>query len=101
MAKLPKDFKRWLKSTGLQPEGRSKSKSWRRLFSTYPPYFIGNDRVWRFGLTDNRYWFQVSCPLKHFDRWANSAGETIQLPKTKQEFDKAIQSLLLSSQDLT
>lgn len=101
MAKLPKDLKRWLKSNGLQPTGNRKSRSWREVFSTHPPYFIGKDRVWRFGLTDNAYWFQVSCPLEHFDRWANSAGETIPLPKTKQEFNKAIQSLLLSSKDLT
>jgi hypothetical protein len=44
--------------------------------------------------------FQVSCPLEHFDRWANSSGESIPLPQTKEEFDKAIQQLILSSKDL-
>lgn len=103
MTKLHKDFKRWLKSNGLQPTGNRKSRSWRQVFSICPPYFIGNDRVWRFTIDENTntYWFQVSCPLEHFDRWANSAGETITMPETKEEFDKAIQSLLQSSKDLT
>jgi len=102
MQKLHRDFKRWLNSTGLKPEGRKKSKSWRRLFSTCPPYFIGNDRRWRFLVPENgQLRFQVSCPLEHFDRWANSSGESIPLPETKEEFDKVIQQLLASSKDLT
>lgn len=101
MPKLHKDFKRWLKSNGLQPSGNNKSNSWRRLFSHCPPYLIGKDRLWRFGWSETGYRLQVSCPLKHFDRWANSAGEIISLPKTKQEFDSAIHYLLESSKDLT
>lgn len=57
--------------------------------------------MWRFGWTEDGFTFQVSCPVEHFDRWANSAGEIIPLPKTKQEFDSAIHYLLESSKDLT
>ena len=97
--KLPKTIKHWFRSNKIKPEGgwhASGCLGWRRDWTEIAPYFIGRNRRWRFNLNPatGDGWLQVSCSLDDFDRWANSAGPTVPMPKNKREFDLVIINLL-------
>lgn len=103
--RLPKTMPHWFKSNKIKPEGGWKEGRTGRYsnWSEVAPYFIGLNRRWRFGYSSvtGDGWLQVSCPLEHFGRWADSAGPTIPLPKNKKEFDLTIKQLVADSAMLT
>jgi len=82
--RLPKQWLHWAMLAGLKPASHLRGR-WRGF------YMKGRNRHWRvncFGF------FEASCPLEHFDRWANSRGaEVRQLPRTRDEFLEAVARL--------
>ena len=84
MTKLPKQWRNWCASMHLAPyctKGTGKH-NWH--------YLEGRGRVWRV-----RYGsLQRGDTLEGFDRWALCDIVEYPLPKTRDEFQKAIASLL-------
>ena len=90
--KLPKQFKHWVKSSGL-----SFHDSGRERYQKFN--FKGRDRYWRIDCYGK---LCCSCPAEHFDRWGNSRGaEYPTMPKTKAEFQLAVKELIELSKDKT
>lgn len=86
--KLPKQWLHWAKKAGLKPE--------RRRGRGNKLYLVGRARRWRVNCHND---FECSCPLEHFDRWANSRGARMDsLPKTEAEFLAAVAMLRADSQ---
>ena len=80
---LPKQWLHWARMCGIKPESRrSKWAGW---------YMKGRDRYWR---VCANLMFEVSCDLEHFDRWANSGGGELEMPKTKAEFKNTVNKLI-------
>jgi hypothetical protein len=71
--KLPKQWLYWAQKAGLRPERqRGRGNGF---------YLVGRGRRWRVNMHNV---FECSCPLDHFDRWANSRGAQVDaLPKTE------------------
>lgn len=89
--RLPKQWKYWAKKAGLKPSGRTGREYWDKFFLT------GRDRCWRINDKDI---FECSCPIEHFDRWANSRGaEWIGIPKDEKEFLDAVKVLIDESRN--
>jgi len=54
-----------------------------------------HNRYWRVNASGN---FECSCPLEHFDRWANSTGARWEgVPQTEAEFLRAVEQLIEES----
>ena len=89
--KAKKQMKYWAKKMGIVPEGGSYARyNWNNS------YFIGLDRRWR--LVNG--WFCCSCPLRYFERWANSHGSEIKhIPQNKKEFFNITNVLLEESKN--
>lgn len=87
--KLPKQWKHWLKAAHLTDMSNR---------SSYSGWIIkGRDRHWRVNCNGV---FECSCPLEHFDRWANSRGaESDHIPTSKADFLKTVNALLVESKD--
>jgi hypothetical protein len=89
--RLPKQWLHWAKLAGLKPE--SSDKNYRHGRN---PYLRGRNRNWR---VTNQGYFECSCPLQRFDKWANSVGSQCHsLPETKQQFLILIASLIAESE---
>jgi hypothetical protein len=86
-AKLPKQWLYWAKKARLKPERRrGKDKQYK---------LVGRGRRWRVNSFGN---FEVSCPIEHFDRWANSFGACVLVaPQTEKEFLTAVHNLIIES----
>ena len=89
MVKLPKQWRHWCKLAGLKPQWMPRTKDSKSNM-------VGKGRNWRV-TCDNK--FQVSEPLSVFDRWANSALGSIDLPTTEKDFLKAVGKLLGKSDE--
>lgn len=88
VVKLPKQWSYWCKKARLYKSGR---QQWLSI--------IGRNRVWRINRDGN---FECSCPLEHFDRWANSRGAEMQgIPKTESEFLQKVRDLYEKSMHAT
>jgi len=85
--KLPKQWRYWVKKAGLKIDGRE---------SIHDSSLIGRNRVWRVDCSGN---LEVSCPLEHFDRWSNSSGAEMKLPRSEKEFLASVKELLHLSKD--
>lgn len=84
MNKLPKQWKDWCMSCGLKPDWKPMRKwSWYQV--------VGCGRYFRVCANGE---FQISQPIDNFDRWANSGGKCVPMPKTKKEFTDAVKFLL-------
>lgn len=87
--KLPKQWSYWAAKYHIKPHVRPGCKRRGRTV------LVGRDRHWRvncYGV------FECSCPLEHFDRWANSRGaEASRIPQTEQEFKATIAQLIKES----
>lgn len=80
--KLPKQWLHWAQCARLKS---TSTKSFRGY------YMRGRGRNWRVNCFG---YFEASCPIEHFDRWANSRGaEVRELPKTKAEFLDVVKRL--------
>lgn len=90
---LPKQWSQWVKKAGLRRE----SGACQRGLSSYF-YLKGKNRNWRVNCFGE---LECSCPLEHFDRWANSRGANYgyHLPKTEAEFVAAVKQLVTQSAD--
>jgi len=79
----PKQWMYWAKKAGLKREwGRGRQST---------NYLVGRGRRWRVNCFGD---FQCSCPIEHFDRWANSLGAEMDgMPKTEAEFLAAVRNL--------
>lgn len=83
--KLPKQWKHWCKKARI------------KCFFKDPCSMIGRDRQWRVNMHSI---FECSCPLEHFDRWANSRGaEWDGTPESEHEFLIAVERLIEQSED--
>lgn len=84
--KLPKQWRHWCKLAGLRPEGGHGQGNWRWV------YLIGRGRRWRLNCYNQ---FQMSVPLKEFDRWANSvAAFYARCPQTEREFLTVVNTMV-------
>ena len=102
-ARVPKSFRYWFRLARI--------KQWRefglhRREMTKYHHLVGYSRAPRFaaGTVDGRRHFRVlpHCDLMeicdgNFDRWANSVGAEVPMPKTEAEFHAAIETLLRES----
>jgi len=80
--RLPKQWLNWAKKAGLEKDSRVIEGR----------YMIGLNRRWRVNCYGQ---FECSCPLEHFDRWANSTGARWEgVPKTEAEFLEAVKCLV-------
>ena len=87
--KLPKQWLHWAQKAGLRPE--------RRRGRGNKLYLVGRARRWRVNCNNE---FECSCPLEHFDRWANSRGAKMDAPpKTEAAFIAAVAILREQSKD--
>lgn len=84
--RLPKQWMHWAQSAGLRTATIRRHRGF---------HLRGRGRNWRvncFGF------FEASCPLEHFDRWANSRGaEVHRLPRTRAEFLDIVKRLHAAS----
>ena len=76
--KTPKQLKRWLYKARLRPCGWRPTTAVRRGFAAYE----GHGRVWR--IVNGQ--LHMSCPIEHFDRWANSLEMRVPLPTCEKDF---------------
>ena len=84
--KLPKQWKHWCADMKLGVHGKQYSKSIHHWF-----YLKGRGRYWRvncYGM------FQCGDTYEDFDRWARCDIEEVEMPKTREEFRKAVRQLL-------
>jgi|694.fasta_scaffold03608_31 hypothetical protein len=87
--KLPKQWLYWAQKAGLRPE--------RKRGRGNKLYLVGRSRRWRVNCHNE---FECSCPLEHFDRWANSRGAQLGgTPKTEAEFLASVRELRERSKD--
>jgi hypothetical protein len=87
--KLPKQWLHWAQKAGLSPE--------RKRGRGNKFYLVGRARRWRVNCHNE---FECSCPLEHFDRWANSRGAQMDAPpKTEEAFLAAVLTLREQSKD--
>jgi hypothetical protein len=88
--KLPKQWLHWAMKAGLKPTGGG-----RGLRSGF--YLQGKNRNWRVTCHGD---FEVSCPLEHFDRWANSSGGYSDFfPTNEKEFKQLVKQMHAASVD--
>lgn len=80
---LPKQWLHWAKLHGLRPESRL--RKFRQIG------LVGLGFRFRVNCHDK---FQISCPLAEFDRWANSTAGEVEIPRTQDEFTKALARLI-------
>jgi len=91
---LPKQWIHWAKKAGLKPNG-----GWRSRGLRYALYLKGKSRHWRVNCHGI---FECSCPLPHFDRWANSRGAAADtFPQNEKEFLAIVKELHEQSRDAT
>lgn len=95
-----KQLKHWCKVARICVEGSDKT-DWSRRADITNLYMEGHNRKFRMtNYGEETDYIQVSCPLEHFDRWANSGGETVPMPKSEAMFISTIHDLIESSKDL-
>ena len=84
--RLPKQWMHWAKSAGLKTTVPGRFRGF---------YLKGRGRNWRV----NCYgFFEASCPIPHFDRWANSRGSEVrQLPRSHAEFLDVVRRMVAAS----
>jgi len=96
--RAPKQLRHWAEQHGFYMV-RFRRAAWR----DYP---IARTRKRRFtdGTRDGVRYFRVLPHLDrmdicdgYFDRWANSLGASVQMPKTEAEFEAAVETLLRKS----
>jgi hypothetical protein len=73
------------------------AKGWIKAGRGNEFYLVGRARRWRVNCHNE---FECSCPLEHFDRWANSRVAQMDAPpKTEAAFLAAISMLREQSKD--
>ena len=94
----PKQLRHWAEQHGLYLN-RFRKSSWRG----YPMFRTRKARFTE-GTRDGKRYIRVLPHLDrmdicdgYFDRWANSLGASVQMPKTQAEFDAAVTELLKKS----
>ena len=93
--KLPKQWKHWARLAGLKATGRAFHS--RGLYAGL--YLRGKNRNWRVTCHGD---FECSCPLEHFDRWANSHGAyAVKFPQNEAEFLAIVKQLREATKDVT
>ena len=90
---LPKQWKYWVKKAGLKFYGSGRGY-WDKF------YFTGRNRNWRVCSQETDPVLECSCPNEHFDRWANSYGSCVFIPKTEEAFMNSINFLIGGTKDM-
>ena len=83
---LPKSWKHWCKDMKLKLHGRKFSKANHHWF-----YLKGRGHYWRLNCHSI---FECGDTYEEFDRWARCDIESMPMPTTRDEFRKAVRSML-------
>ncbi len=86
--KLPKQWKHWCADSKLKPHG-PKGKDSTNEYNWF--YLQGRGRYWRLNCHNE---FECGDTYEKFDRWARCTIEHVTMPKTREEFRKAVKHLL-------
>lgn len=96
---MPKSMRHWMEKAGIRLDHH---RGWHRRWRT-DGCFIGESRKPRFVMrtAEKRRVFRVLPHVElmqicdgYFDRWANSVGASVRMPRTQTEFDQAIERLI-------
>jgi hypothetical protein len=88
--KLPKQWKHWLKMTGMKPHCNAGSRSSYGRKRSGQTYFIGQGFVWRVNCFKM---LERGDMVEHFDRWALCCHDEAELPQSFAEFKSTIKQL--------